>query len=218
MKLLDDILEKLDNYFNTKKDVEKNIIIFGVGILIFVFAYYVLLPMAEDRYNRTKQEKQQIKKILDEQQNYMRSITINGDKDYYVKQYNQELVKIKKSITDLTFKIKLIDESMKKLSDMIFNEKSWSNFLNSITGKAEAHDIDILKINNEKINTNGTNFGHVLKIQIKCQGDYKNMLKFIHELEQTRLVTDVYSSTLEPNEKKTAIVADLNVSVWGVNN
>ncbi len=218
MKLLEDILEKLDNYFNVKKDTEKNIIIFGVGILIFVFAYYILLPMAEDRYSRTKQEKQQIKKILDEQKNYMRSITVNNDKDYYVKQYDQELIKIKKSIVDLTFKINLIDESMKKLSDMIFNEKSWSNFLNSITGKAEAHNIDVLKINNEKIDTNSTNFGHVLKIQIQCQGQYKDIIKFIHELEQTKLVTDVYSSTLQPNNKKTAIVADLNVSVWGVNN
>ncbi|MDD5406213.1 MAG: type 4a pilus biogenesis protein PilO [Sulfurovaceae bacterium] len=218
MKFFEDILEKLDNYFNTKKNNEKNIIIFGVGILIFVFAYYLLLPITEDRFNRTENEKKQVEKILNEQKDYMNSISVNGDKDYYVKQYTQELKQIKQSIADLTLKTNLINESMKKLSDMIFNEKSWSNFLNSITGKAEDNNIDILKINNRKIESNSTSFGHVLEIQIQCQGEYKDILKFINELEQTKLVTDVYGSKIKINKKRTATVADLNVSVWGVNN
>ena len=63
-----------------KKDTEKNIIIFGVGIFIFIFAYFVLLPITEERFNRTGEEKKQVKKILIEQKNYMNSITVNGDK------------------------------------------------------------------------------------------------------------------------------------------
>ncbi len=218
MKFLEDVLEKLDIYFNAKKNTEKNIIIFGVGILIFVFAYYILLPITEERFNRTREEKKQVKKILNEQKNYMNSITVNGDKEYYVKRYTLVLKQIKQSIADLTLKTNLINESMIKLSDMIFNEKSWSIFLNSITGKAEDNNVDILKISNKKIESNSTSFGHVLEIQIQCQGEYKDILKFINELEQNKLVTDVYGSTLKTNKKKTAILADLNVSVWGVNN
>ena len=90
--------------------------------------------------------------------------------------------------------------------------------MNSITGKAEDNNVDILKISNKKIESNSTSFGHVLEIQIQCQGEYKDILKFINELEQNKLVTDVYGSTLKTNKKKTAILADLNVSVWGVNN
>ncbi|MBD3807943.1 MAG: hypothetical protein IE880_04415, partial [Epsilonproteobacteria bacterium] len=76
----------------------------------------------------------------------------------------------------------------------------------------------ILKLDNNFTESNKTTFGHVLEIKIKCQGDYKDILKFMNDVEQNRLVTDIYGSQLKVNKKRSAILADLNISVWGISN
>ncbi|MDD5359627.1 MAG: type 4a pilus biogenesis protein PilO [Sulfurovaceae bacterium] len=218
MIFLENILEKLDIYLDAKQENEKNIMIYGAGLLIAFLAYYILLPIAEDRYNFTTTEKEKTQKILDEQENYMSSITVNGDKDFKVKQLSSEVAQKKQTILDLENKTNLINSSMRKLEDMIFDKKSWSTFLDSITETAYNHNISILKLDNNFTESNQTTFGHVLEIKIKCQGEYKDILKFMNDIEQNRLVTDIYGSKLKVNKKRSAILADLNISVWGINN
>lgn len=218
MIFLENILEKLDIYLNAKQENEKNIMIYGAGLLIAFLAYYILLPIAEDRYNYTAEEKEKTQKVLGEQEAYMASISQNGDKDFKVKQLSSEIAQNKQTILDLENKTSLINNSMHKLEDMIFDKKSWSNFLDSITATASNHNVSILKLDNNFTESNQTTFGHVLEIKIKCQGEYKDILKFMNDIEQNRLVTDIYGSQLKVNKKRSAILADLNISVWGINN
>jgi hypothetical protein len=218
MIFLENILEKLDIYLDAKQENEKNIMIYGAGLLIAFLAYYILLPIAEDRYNFTAAEKEKTQKVLDEQENYMSSITLNGDKNFKVNQLKGEVAQKKQTILDLENKTNLINSSMRKLEDMIFDKKSWSTFLDSITETASNHNVSILKLDNNFTESNQTTFGHVLEIKIKCQGEYKDILKFMNDIEQNRLVTDIYGSKLKVNKKRSAILADLNISVWGINN
>lgn len=217
MIFLENILEKLDIYLNAKQENEKNVMIYGVGLLIAFLAYYILLPLAEDRYNSTAVEKEETQKVLDKQEAYMSSITVNGDKDFKVKQLSSDITQKQHNIVDLGNKTILINNSMHKLEDMIFDKKSWSTFLDSITTTASNNNISILKLDNNFTESNNTTFGHVLEIKIKCQGEYKDLLRFMNDIEQNRLVTDIYGSQLKVNKRRSAILADLNISVWGIN-
>lgn len=216
MKILEDTLESLDGYFSNKQEREKNVMILGIAALVGFLGYYGLAPAAESAHLQSSKEKARVEKSIGEHKAYLSSITVNGDKDYYVKQYDQEIATKEQDIKDYTFKIAFIDESIKKLSDMIFNKKSWSTFLNSITDRAEANGVDIISIGNNYVDSNNS-FGHVLEIQISSRGEYKQMLRFINELEQNRLVTDVYGSVITPTREESIVAADINVSVWGVN-
>lgn len=218
MKFIDDLLDNIDNYFEGKKESEKTLMIFASAAIVGYLAYLLFLPFCEDRYNSTEAEKGVLQKTIDEQNNYMRSITVNGDKDAIVKKITNDILMKKQEVAQMVEKMKLIDGNMLKLSDMIFNPKSWSLFLNSISTRADAHKVSILKIDNKYIDNNSTNFGHVLKIKVKCEGAYANLMLFMNELEQNRLVTDLYKSKLASGAEQGKIVADLNISVWGVNN
>ncbi|HHO42367.1 MAG TPA: hypothetical protein ENN12_03305 [Epsilonproteobacteria bacterium] len=216
MKILENTLESLDGYFSNKQEREKNVMIVGVAAFVAFLGYYTLLPTAKAMHTQSVKKKASVEKNINEHRSYLSSITVDGDKDYYVKQYDQEIATKEKEIKDYTFKIAFIDESILKLSDMIFNKKSWSTFLNSITDRAESNGIDIISIANNYVDSNNS-FGHVLEIHIASQGEYKQMLKFINELEQNRLVTDVYRSVISPTRDESIVSADINVSVWGVN-
>jgi len=216
MKYIEDKLEGLDTYFAPKKESEKWLIILGIAGIIAYLAYAYLLPYTEKMYKKSETTKKSIQKSIADNNIYLNSITVGGDREFYVKKFDRDIVTKKNNIVNLNRKIKFINTNLEKLSDMLFNQKSWSKFLNSITYKAEIQNVDIQYIANKYVDNKG-NFGHVLEIGVGCKGDYKGIVKFMNELEQNVLVTDIYGTKFSLDQNSSQIVADINISVWGIN-
>jgi len=216
MKFLEDKLEALDTYFAPKKENEKWLMILGVAGIIAYIAYAYLLPYTETMYKKSESTKKSVQKSIVDNTTYLNSITVSGDREYYVKKFDHDIVTKKKNIENINNKIKFIDKNLEKLSDMLFNQKSWSKFLNSITYKAEIQNVELEYITNKYADSKG-NFGYVLEIGVGCKGEYKNIVKFVNELEQNRLVTDIYGTSFKSDQNSTKVFADINISVWGIN-
>ena len=58
-----------------------------------------------------------------------------------------------------------------------------------------------------------TKFGHVLNIDIKSEGKYKDVIKFMNSIERSKLVVDIHDLDMNATTK---INLDLNLSVWGI--
>ncbi len=216
MKFLEDKLEALDAYFAPKKESEKWLMILGVAGFIAYVAYAYLLPYTETMYKKSESTKKSIQKSIIDNNTYLNSITISGDREYYVKKFDRDIQMKKDSIVKIKNNITFIDKNLGKLSDMLFNQKSWSRFLNSITHTAEIQNVNLDYITNKYVDSKGS-FGHVLEITVGCKGDYRNIVKFMNEIEQNTLVTDIYGSRFISELNSTKISADINISVWGIN-
>ncbi|MCF6244728.1 MAG: type 4a pilus biogenesis protein PilO [Sulfurovum sp.] len=216
MKFIEDKLENLDAYFAPKKENEKWLMIAVVAGIIAYLAYAYLLPYTEDIFNKSERNKKSIQNNIAEHTTYLNSITVSGDREFYVKKFDQDIKTKKIKIVDTKEKITFIDKNLEKLSDMLFNQKSWSKFLNSITEKAITHDVELQYIKNKYVDNNGS-FGYVLEIAVGCKGEYKGIVNFINEVEQNRLVTDIYGTNFSLDSNSSYIIADINISVWGIN-
>jgi len=216
MKMLEDKLEELDAYFAPKKESEKWLMILGVAGIIAYIAYAYLLPYAETMYKKSEATKKSIQKSIISNNTYLNSITVSGDRNFYIKKFDNDIVRKKAKIVKVNSNIKFIDNNLEKLSDMLFNQKSWSIFLNSITHKAEVQNVDIQYIANHYLDSNGS-FGHVLEISLECKGEYKSIVKFMNELEQNVLVTDIYGTKFTSDANSSEVMGDINISVWGIN-
>jgi len=216
MKFIEDKLEQLDIYFAPKKESEKWLLILGVAGIIAYLGYSLLLPYTEELYNDSERNKKKIEKSIVDNQTYLNSITRGGDRNYFVKKFDNDIKNKNKKIIQTNDKITFIDSNLEKLSDMLFNQKSWSIFLNTITEKAEIHNVDLSYISNNYADSNGS-FGHVLEVGLGTSGNYKNIVKFMNELEQNVLVTDIYETKLALENNSSDIQADIHISVWGIN-
>ncbi len=216
MKFIENKLEELDAYFAPKKESEKWLIILGIAGIIAYLAYAYLLPYTEKMYKKSETTKKSIQKSIADNNIYLNSITVGGDREFYVKKFDRDIATKKSNIVTLNKKIKFINGNLEKLSDMLFNQKSWSKFLDSITDKAEIQNVDIQYITNKYVDHKG-NFGHVLEIGVGCKGEYKGIVKFMNELEQNVLVTDIYGTKFSLDKDGTKVAADINISVWGIN-
>lgn len=216
MNYVSDILENLDKYFGEKTQNEKFILIIMVAAAVGAIAYLSFFDTAENSYQRSlRANKILIKKIYDES-TYLKSISRGDDKDYKLKQYDAEIANSKEIKKIYNKKVSIINNSLNKLSDLLFNQENWSVFLNSMTNRASANNVIIKKMTNKYIDNNES-FGHILEIGLKCEGNFKDIVKFINDLEQNTLVTDIYSSRIYTDLNKSIIMSDINISVWGVN-
>lgn len=217
MKEIINLLNKLDEYFEEKSSNEKWMMIGLIALVIGYISYSFYLPFAEEKYNTENRKMKSLKKSIKENKEYLRSISKNGNKDFYIQKYDRDIHKLESDINKTNDDISFISMSLDELSPLLFNKKSWSKFLNSITKQAKNQDVNINYIDNNYVENNGT-FGHVLQISVGCEGKYKHIVKFINQLEKSVLVTDVYGSHLYLDKNDTVVAADINISVWGVNN
>ena len=102
--------------------------------------------------------------------------------------------------------------SIEKISELFYDEQTWGGYINSISRNAKAENIKLIELSNS-FTDEKEEFGHVLDIFIKANGNYKNMLKFINKLEQNDLVVDLHDFSFKSEDQ---LNVDLNISVWGI--
>lgn len=216
MKEIVNILNRLDDYFEVKSENEKWMMIAMLTVVIGYLSYTFFYPYAENKYNTAQRQNASLQKNIMTNKQYLQSITLNNDREYYVKKYNNDIKNLNKNIDKANDEISFISASLEELSPLLFNKKSWSKFLNSVTKEAKGQEVNINYIENNYVDNNGS-FGHVLQISVGCSGAYKNIVKFVNLLEKSVLVTDVYGSNIYLDKNDTVVSADINISVWGVN-
>ena len=216
MKAIVNLLNGLDDFFDAKSQNEKWMMILVVTLLIGYLSYSFFYPYAEEKFKTAQNKNNSLKKSISTHKQYLQSISQNGDKNYLVKKYDLDIKNLNKKIDGANDNISFIVTNLDELSPLLFNKESWSKFLNSITKQAKKQLVKINYIENNYVDNDGS-FGHVLQIGVGCSGSYKNIIKFINQLEKSVLVTDVYGSHIYLAEQDTVVSADINISVWGVN-
>jgi len=213
MKFIEDTLENLDNYFEGRKESEFYIIVVGILFLFGYLSYGMLIPMSEKVLKQDLMTKRTLESTIRGHEKYLSSITVNGDRRYKIKLLQNDIQRLKNEFKDTRELNEYFDFQIQTLSEMLFNEKNWAKFLDSITKEAKKHHVRITLLSNKFID-NKKSFGHVLEIGIECEGSYKNLLAFINAIEESNLVVDIYDINIEGGKK---ISSAMKVSVWGIN-
>ena len=206
-------IDKLDSYFYSRKPNEVWLMVILVSML-FGFLSYTLLSSKADKY-RTKQEHIHIdlKRKIESNKHYLKTITVNGDREYIVKKLDKKIANKRSELNGYRAKLRKLDGAMQKLSGVLYTKGNWSKFLHNIAIKAKDSNLKVFSITNTVLDQN-TTFGKVLDIDIQCQGKYGEILSFMNDLEQTKLVANVVQVKLTATDSVPK--ADIKLSVWGI--
>ncbi len=105
-----------------------------------------------------------------------------------------------------------IKAQIETISSLIYDERSWGEYLHSVSINAKNYNIKIIHFIN-KYAFNNSSFGHILDITLQTSGKYEDTLMFINSLEQSELVVDIHGLKIDAND---TLNTDLNISVWGI--
>ena len=207
------LFRKIDEFFYERKPSEKRLIYITIIFGILALSYQYLFPMSEKFLKQAKEEKAKIEQKLNMDKAFLRAKTVNGDQYYYVKLYKKEIAELKNRFLAIKDKKDYLDYKIKELSYLLYNKKRWAQFLDSLAQKAAKHNVEINYILNNFLDVTKS-FGHVLEVEIACEGDYKNLIAYINDIEQSDLVVDIYDLEILGDDPLQTV---LKVSVWGIN-
>lgn len=207
------MLDKIDNYLKEKKSSELSLVFLMVFVAVGFVAYSTLFPVTQTILEKTQSSHKSINSKLNQEIAYLNSVTRNGDRNFMIKQMSAEVEKQKQLLNDTKFANAHIDTRLKELSYLLFNDKNWAKFIDSIAFIAQKYDIKVSLIGNSFFEPNLQEIKQVLTVKVDFDGEFNNILKFINEIEESELVVDIYSLNLESSD---TIVGTLDIAVWGM--
>ena len=203
----EDYLHQIDTFFKDKSQKDTYMTYVMVVALIFAFAYLLFWDASFEKFENTRKNVVALEK------------KINTDKMFLKRNPESKVVALDKEIQSIQNNIikskdinAYIKSKIETISSLIYDERSWGEYLDSISTNAQKYNIKILKLSNSYADSNSS-FGHILDISIQSAGRYTNTLKFINSLEQSELVVDIHDLSINAEKK---LSSDLNISVWGI--
>ncbi len=207
------LLSRLDNYLKDKKDSEISLIFFMIFAIVAFFVYMYIFPFAEKNLKKAQKEYKSIEAKLIQEKTFLNSVSKNGDRNYILKKIKTDLDKDKSKLKQITFENSYVDKKLKDLSYVLFNDKNWAKFLDSITLLAKHYNIDLKLIENQFLEPNLQQIKEVLTLKVIFSGNFKSILKFINSLEESKLVVDIKKINLNSDS---IINGELDIAVWGM--
>lgn len=204
---IENYLYSIDASFKNKNQKDIYMTYIMIFASIFAFSYLLFWESSEIAFNKIKEQVTIIEtKIQNDNlylaQNPASKITLLEQE---IKQAENELLVYKDNN-------QYIKNKIESISSLIYDERTWGEYLHSISKNALKYNIKILNFTN-KLALNNTSFGHVLDITLSSNGEYKDTLNFINSLEQSELVVDLHDLNISTID---SIHSDLNISVWGI--
>ena len=204
---IEDFLHQIDSAFKdkTQKDIYMTYIMIFAGI--FAFSYLLFWESSFEDFERKQKQINSLETKIQSDKIYLK---VNPQSkilklENEIKKANADIVVSKDNNTYIKNKIEAI-------SELIYDERAWGEYLHSISKNARKHNIKLIHFTNE-FSTDSSSFGHILDISVKSTGNYKNTLKFINSLEQSNLVVDIHGMDIKAADK---LSSDLTISVWGI--
>lgn len=208
MKLnIENYLHAIDKSFinKTQKDIYMTYIM--IVSAIFAFSYLLFWDSSFDTFTITRENVVKLqKKIL------VDKTFLNGNPESKIKQLDKKLEDINNQIVINKDNNAYIKSKIETISSLIYDERTWGEYLDSISRNAQIYHIKIKRFTNHYADKHN-DFGHILNISIGATANYKNTLRFINSLEQSDLVVDIHDMRIEADER---LSSDLNISVWGI--
>ena len=187
----DNTLTKIDNYFDEKKPSEVTMMLIVAFFLSVAIAYYAVIPYAQNYYDDSIRENDQITKDLNKVNSYLSTVSQGSDRNFMINQKQNELMQQQNKLADAQNMNQYFDNKLKELSYLIFNEQSWADFLDNLAFLANKNNVKITKIINTFKEPNAQKIEQVLDINISVDGDYRDIISYINAIEESKLVVDV---------------------------
>lgn len=207
------LLDQIDSYLKNKKKNEIYLIYMAIFALIAMVSYEYIYPQTLRTLNLAKKDDQNIKTQIANERNYIDSKTQNGDKFYYVNLLKKEVEDLKILHQKTQLANEYVDEKLKDLSYLLYNDENWANFIDNIAFLATKYDIEINFIETKFHKLNFQKVDRAMDIEVDASGTFNNILNFINSIEESELVIDVREINLVGDKY---INCKINIAVWGM--
>ena len=204
------ILDKIDNELSSKSKDQAQMLMLVVALLVAFLVYLVVFPMAQEYFDEKQNALNNINRELSNVDAYLR----NNDEAKITASQNELNEKIARH-DSLVYQNNYIDNKLKELSQISYNEQNWAGFLDSLTKSAKENGIKVKSISSKTLGDKQLGVHPMLDVNIDIEGGFHSVLKYINDIEESKMVVDLNGLDINSTSDIT-VGGDIKVSVWGI--
>ena len=213
MNSIDSFLDKIDLFFKGKKSSEIYLIFAMVFVLVGFLFYSYLFPITEKMLDQSSRSAKDVQRKLHDEQAYLASVSRDGDPTFLIKKVKSDIENSKLLLEKTIYMNDYVDNKLKDLSYLLFNDENWAKFLNSITQLAQKYSVHIKVIENKINEPSLQKIEQILTLKVAFNGSFANTMKYMNAIEESELVVDIYELNCTGQSN---IEGQFNIAVWGM--
>lgn len=210
-------LDQLDQWFASKGNSANNY--FYIALLfVGVVAYFILSSYADPYLEESETNLSTATTKLEGAQREYNEF-FGGDPDAFVNNKRNILNGAKTNLKNINDERGYLDGKLKEISKLTYNEKNWAKFMDSLSTIAENNNIKIYAIHSDRREPSIKQIFQpeaLLDIDVKFEGAFSNVLRYINLIEQSEMIVDVNKMDINAT-KNGKIGGSIGISIWGVN-
>ncbi|MDD4505227.1 MAG: hypothetical protein PHE60_02500, partial [Sulfurospirillaceae bacterium] len=133
MNSFDTLFDKIDGFFQGKKGSEISLIFLMLFLFVGFLSYSYIFPITDIMLKQTMKNSQDMERKLLDTKSYLASVSRDSDNSFLIKKVKNDIDNTKVVLEKTTFTNAYVDEKLKELSYLLFNDENWARFLNSVT-------------------------------------------------------------------------------------
>lgn len=210
-------LDQLDQWFASKGNSANNY--FYIALLfVGVVAYFILSNYADPYLEESETNLSTATTKLEGAQREYNEF-FGGDPKAFVDNKRNILNGAKTNLNNIIEERGYLDGKLKEISKLTYNEKNWAKFMDSLSTIAENNNIKIYAIHSDRREPSIKQIFQpeaLLDIDVKFEGAFSNVLRYINLIEQSEMIVDVNKMDINAT-KNGKIGGSIGISIWGVN-
>lgn len=212
------VLDKIDNYFEFKKESEVKLY-FGMAALLAAGLIYLLAwADAESYYDDRLSELTTVTANLEKVNSFLTRTDISGpgrnDRNFAINKKKEALAAQQERLTTLIDGNIYFDDRLKEVSTVTYNEQNWAKFLNDLSADAKKYGVKIHSILSDEREPEPGKVEQILNVNVNLTADFKSLLKYINAIEESQMVVDI--NGIDIVEENGILNGELNISLWGI--
>ncbi|WP_297951160.1 hypothetical protein [uncultured Campylobacter sp.] len=210
-------LDQLDQWFASKGNSANNY--FYIALLfVGLVAYFILSNYADPYLEESETNLSTATTKLEGAQREYNEF-FGGDPKAFVDNKRNILNGAKTNLNNIIEERGYLDGKLKEISKLTYNEKNWAKFMDSLSTIAENNNIKIYAIHSDRREPSIKQIFQpeaLLDIDVKFEGAFSNVLRYINLIEQSEMIVDVNKMDINAT-KNGKIGGSIGISIWGVN-
>ncbi|MFR8440154.1 MAG: hypothetical protein ACLVCW_00040 [Campylobacter sp.] len=210
-------LDQLDQWFASKGNSANNY--FYIALLfVGLVAYFILSQQADPYLEKSETNLSTATTKLEGAQREYNEF-FGGDPEAFVNNKRNILNGAKTNLNNIIEERGYLDDKLNEISKLTYNEKNWAKFMDSLSTIAENNNIKIYAIHSDRREPSIKQIFQpeaLLDIDVKFEGAFSNVLRYINLIEQSEMIVDVNKMDINAT-KNGKIGGSIGISIWGVN-
>ncbi len=200
---------QIDNFVNRQPESSRSLVYFMGLAVAGALVWSFVSPITNKALQETKSSISSVQQKLSKTNSYLASHS-----DASLRNLKKTIASKERHYDNVIYKISYVDNKLNELNYLLFDDKSWANFVDKISELAKKYSVDIEEISNRFYKPTYQKITHVVEVDVKSKAKLKNMVKFLNAIEESKLVIDVNKISMDkPSDD---IDGEFKIAVWGM--